>query len=101
MGETEDIHLYRRILGVVAVDVELELARDLPRVDGDLHFGGSLVEQGEHGLVYVVVDEDDAMLRRFYEVCHKGVGIIYLSIVENALLRLRPDGETPRQVVCR
>ena len=54
VGETEDIHLYRRILGVVAVDVELELARDLLRVDGDLHFGGSLVEKGEHGLPFSV-----------------------------------------------
>ena len=45
------------ILGVMTLNVQLELVADTLRVDGCSHSVFSLVEQSKHGVINIVVDE--------------------------------------------
>ena len=80
----------RRILLVMALDVELQLSQILHMlagVDSGRNIGIALAEHGEGGLVDIVVDEDDGSLGLFDEVGYLYIGIEDLSVVEDALYR--------------
>ena len=62
------VHLYRRILAVVLLQVQLQLAADLLRVDVGLHADIALAEHQQHRLIYIVVNQDDGFFRRTYQV---------------------------------
>ena len=59
--------------------------RDATRIDLCAHPVGALVEQGQHRVVHVIVEQDDAALGTTDKVADKGVGIKELSVVEDAL----------------
>ena len=46
------------ILGVMTVNIQLELVADTLRVDGCSNSVFSLVEQSKYGVINIVVDED-------------------------------------------
>lgn len=84
------IHGDWRILLVMTLNVELQLShilRQLACIDSRRYICIALAEQGEGGLVDVVVDEDDGLPGLFDEVGYLHVGIEDLSIVEDALYR--------------
>ena len=89
----EGLDLYRSILGIVAVEVETELPADLLGVDGGGDTSGAFVEQREDGVVHVVVDEEYARLGTLDQVGNEGVGIVNLSVVEDALCRGRSHAD--------
>lgn len=89
----EGLDLYGRVLGVVAVEVETELSAYLVGVDGGGDASGAFVEQGEDGVVHVVVDEEYARLGTLDQVGNEGVGIVNLSVVEDALCRGRSHAD--------
>ena len=64
----ELFHLDGSVLGVVLLKVERELLLDLLGVDGGGDFLPLLVEHRQHGIIYIVVEEDDALLGRADEV---------------------------------
>ena len=78
------LHVDRLVLGVVLREVERKLLFDLLGVDGGRHLGLTLVEHRQHGIVYIVVEEDDALLGRADEVGNKGVSIENLTVEEDA-----------------
>ena len=81
------IYINRWILLVVALHVKLLLTGELAGVDGGGNIGIALAEQGEGGLVDVVVDEDDGLPGLLDEVGYLHVGVEDLPVVEDALHR--------------
>ena len=54
-----DMHLNRGILAIVLLQVQLQLAADSLRVDVSLHADIAFAEHQQHGLVDVVVNQQD------------------------------------------
>ena len=75
------------VLAVVTLNVQLQLLADVLGIDGSTDVGCSLVEQGEHGVVDIVVDEGNGFSGFAHEVGDETVGIEYLSVIEDALYR--------------
>ena len=93
VGLPECPYLYRSILGIVTLEVETELPAYLLGVDGGGNVSGAFVEQRENGVVDVVVDEDYARLGTLDQVGDEGVGIVNLSVIEDALCRGRSHAD--------
>lgn len=72
------------VLRIVALQVEGELRRDAARVNLCTHAIGTFVEQGQHRVVHIVVEQDDAALGAAHQVADKSVGIEDLPIEEDA-----------------
>ena len=70
------------ILRVVAPEVELQLLAEVAGVYGGRHSAAALVEQGEHGVVDIVVDKYNGCLCLAYEVGREAVGVEYLAVEE-------------------
>ena len=88
MRSVEDVNIYRRILGVVLLNIQLQSCRWFLGIDSSCHFVCSFGEHGEHAVVYVVVNEDDACGSFVYAVVDKSISIEDLTIVEDALVRV-------------
>lgn len=78
------VDAYRGILAVVLLYVQLQLAADGLRIDVGFHVGIPLAEHQQHGLVYVVVYQQQGYLGGAYQVGGKLVGIEQLTVVEDA-----------------
>ena len=87
VNPVELLHLDGLVLCVVLFEVEQKLLLDLLGVDGGRHLSLALVEHRQHGIVDIVVEENDALLGRADEVGNKSVGIEDLPIEEDALNR--------------
>lgn len=57
MGFIKLFYFYVRILGVMTVNIQLELVAYTLRVDGCGNAVFSLVEQSKHGVINIVIDE--------------------------------------------
>gem|GEM_PF-5310470 len=75
------------ILGIVPVDVQLELRRNLLRVDSRLYRGVTLIKHSKHTLIYIVVNQDNLRLCALDKPDHKPIGIEDLAIKEDVLFR--------------
>ncbi len=75
------------ILGIVLVDVQLELRRNLLRVNSCLYRGVPLIKHSKNALIYVVVNQDNLCLCALDKFGDKPIGIEYLAIEKNVLLR--------------
>lgn len=86
VGVFEFFHRYGGVLLVVFFEVEGKLPGNRLGVDcgGDILF--AFGEQGEDGVVDVVINQDEAFVGLADEVGHEGMGVVHLTIVENALL---------------
>ncbi len=73
------------ILCIVALQVEGELLCDAARVNLCAHSVGALVEQGQHRVVHIVVEKDDAAFGAAHQVADESVGVEDLSVEEDAL----------------
>lgn len=87
VGVLELINGDRLVLRIVALYVECKLLRDAARIDLCAHPVGAFVEQGQHPVVHVVVEQNDAAFGTTDKVADKGVGIKDLSVVEDAFYR--------------
>ena len=54
-----DMHLNQRVLAVVLLQVELQLAADRLRVDVGFHTGIAFAEHQQHRFVHIVVYQQD------------------------------------------
>ena len=85
VNTVELLHVDGLVLDVVLCKVERELLLDFFGVDGGCHLGAPLVEHRQHGIIDIVVEKYDALLRRADEVGNKCVGIEDLTVEEYAL----------------
>ena len=89
MRQTECFNIYRWILGIMTVNVKLELTVNLLRIDESRDTIFSFIKQCQYRFIYIIVDKYNALLCTFNQVGNEIIGIINLTIVENTLLRLR------------
>ena len=75
------------VLCVMSLQVEGELLSDAAGVNLRTNSIGSLVKHGQHRVIHIIVEQDNATFGTSDEVVDKGVGIENLSIVEDALRR--------------
>lgn len=80
-------YLHSGVLPVVALNVKPESIGDAPGDDGGAHAIGPFGEHLQHRVVHIVVDEDDAILRRADEVRREGVRVENLPVAEDTLHR--------------
>ena len=85
VGVLEHIDGDGTVLRIVALQVEDELLCDVACVNMCTHSVVSLVEQGQHRVVHVVVEQDDAAFGAAHQVADESVGIEDLSVEEDAL----------------
>ena len=83
----EHMHGNGGILTVVPPDVKLELGAGLPGIDFSGYTFAPLVKQGQHTLVDVVVNEDNPLAGTLHQTADELIGVINLSVEENALDR--------------
>ena len=86
MRSVEDVNIYRRILGVVLLNIQLQLFGWFLGVNRRNHLVCSFGEHGEHAVVYIVVNEDNSRGGFAYTVVDESIGIKDLPIVEDALV---------------
>ena len=79
------LHVDRLVLSIVLHKVERKLLFDLLGIDSGRNLGLTLVEHRQHGIIYIVIEEDDALLGRADKVRNKGVGIEDLPVEEDSL----------------
>ena len=68
------------------LDIQLELSGWFLGVDLGCNSLAAFIEHGEYAIVDIVINEDDACGGFAYAVVDEGVGIEYLSVVEDALV---------------
>ncbi len=85
VGVLERIDGDGAVLRIVALQVEGELLGDVARVNLCTHVVGAFVKQGQHRVVHVVVEQDDAAFGAAHQVADESVGIEDLSVIEDAL----------------
>ena len=73
------------VLCIVSLQVEGELLCDVACVNLCAHPIGAFVEQGQHRIVHVVVEQDDAAFGAAHQVADESVGVEDLSVEEDAL----------------
>ena len=81
----ELLHVDGLVLGIVFRKVKRQLLFDFLGVDGSRHLGLAFVEHRQHGIINIVIKENNALSRRADEVGNKGVGVENLSVEEDAL----------------
>ena len=79
------LHIDGLVLSIMLRKVERKLLLDLLCVDGGRNLGLALVKHRQHGIIYIVIEEDDALFGRADEVGNKGVGIENLTVEEDTL----------------
>ncbi len=87
--QTECFNIYKWILGIMTVNVKLELTVNLLRIDESRHTIFSFIKQCQYRFIYIIVDKYNALPCTLNQVGNEIIGIINLTIVENTLLRLR------------
>ncbi len=85
VGVLERIDVDGAVLRIVSLQVEGELLGDGACVNLCAHPVGTFVEEGQHRVVNIVVEQDDAALGTADKVTDKGVGVKDLPVVEDAL----------------
>lgn len=85
VGVLERINGDGAVLRIVALQVEGELLCDAACVNLCAHSVGTFVEQGQHRVVHVVVEQDDAAFGAAHQVTDESVGVEDLSVEEDAL----------------
>ena len=88
MRAVERYDTYRRILSIVLLNIQLQLCGWFLGINGNSHLVCSFGEHGEHAIIDIVVNEDDACGGFAYAVVDEGVGIEDLPVVEDALVGL-------------
>lgn len=86
MRQAECRNSNRCILGIMSVNIKLELTTYLLGIDDGRHIAFSLVKQCQHSFVNIVVDKDNALLGTLNQVGHEGISIINLPIVKHTLV---------------
>ena len=85
VGVLERIDGDGAVLRIVALQVEGELLGDVARVNLCAHPIGAFVEQGQHRVVHVVVEQDDAAFGAAHQVADESVGVENLAVEEDSL----------------
>ena len=85
VGVLERIDGDGAVLRIVALQVEGELLGDVACVNLCAHTVGAFVEQGQHRVVHVVVEQDDTFFGAAHEVADESVGVEDLSVEEDTL----------------
>ena len=85
VGVLERIDGDGTVLRIVALQVEGKLLGDVACINPCAHPVGALVEQGQHRVVHVVVEQDDAAFGAAHQVADESVGVEDLSVEEDAL----------------
>ena len=80
-----ELHLDGLVLGVVLFEVKRKLLLDLLGIDGGRDFRLPLVKHSQHGVVHIVIEDNDALLGRADEVGNKSVGVENLPVEKDAL----------------
>ena len=87
VGVLERIDGDGAVLCIVALQVEGELLSDVACVNMCAHTVGAFVEQGQHRVVHVVVEQDDTVFGAAHQVADESVGVENLSFEEDSLHR--------------
>ena len=69
MRLVEPFYLDKRILGVVAVNIQLELVADMLCIDSGRYPVFSFVKQSKHGFIHVVVNQYNGLFGFSYQIC--------------------------------
>ena len=77
----------RGILAVVPLNVKLKLLAYLLGIYLCCHTVGSLIKEGQHGLVDVVVDEDNPLASTLHQTTGQLIGVVNLPVEKYALYR--------------
>ena len=86
VGAVERHHLDRAVLRIVLGDIERELLRDSLGVDFCIDVLFAFVEERQHGVVNIVVEQNDTFLGGADEVGNKSMSVEDLTIEEDTLL---------------
>ena len=68
MNTVELLHVDGLVLGVMFINVERQLLPDLPGVDGGGYLGVTLVEHRQNGIINIIVEKHNALIRRANQV---------------------------------
>lgn len=88
VGAVEHGHGDWAVLGVVLGDVKRQLLRNSLGVYLCYNVLFAFVEECQHGVVNIIVEQDNAFLGGAYEVGNERMGIEDLAVEEDALCRL-------------
>ena len=91
MRFVEPFYLNMRILGVVSVNIQLELAADTLCIDSGRYPFRSFVKQSKHGVIHIVVNQYDGLFGFPYQIGYEAVSVKHLSFIEYALDRRFPS----------
>ena len=78
---------YRRIFGIVPLQVQLQLFVEFGGIYRGFYSFLPFAEHHERTFIYVIVDENDGFFGGFYQVGGKDVGIEDLSFEEDTFYR--------------
>ena len=92
--------LHSRVLPVVTLDVKPEGVGDVPGDDRGTDIVGPFGEHLQHRVVHIIVDEDDAILRRADEVRREGVRVENLPVAEYTLHRGQGGADEEGDLLC-
>ena len=69
------LHLYRRVLAVVFLDIQIQLTTDGMRINRCDYTFITLTQHQQNGIVHIIVNQEDGFLGGAYQVSSKLVGI--------------------------
>jgi len=87
VGFVKCLDIYGRILGIMPIDIQLELRRNLFGVDCCFHGRPTFIKHRQYGLIYIIVNQNYLLLCTFDEPGDKPIGIENLAIEEDVLFR--------------
>lgn len=84
MGFIEKTNFNRRVLAIVFVNVQLQLRSNPPCIDSDIDFRRAFIQQGQDGLINIIVFQNDSLFRHPYQTRGESVRLKQLPVIENA-----------------
>ncbi len=91
VGQPKHLNVYRCILGIVPVYIQLKLPVYLLCIDDGRDTFLSFVKQCQNRFIHIVVNKDDTLICTLNQIGNESIGIINLAIISNVVhvLRLR------------
>ena len=77
----------RFVLRIMTLQIQRKLLGYLRGINRDLYSGNTLGEKCQHGVIYVIIDQDKRRCSRTDQVGYELVSIEQLTIVENTFYR--------------
>ena len=72
----------------MTVDIKLEITVYLLSINDRRHAISPFIKQSQNRVIHIVVNKNNPFLSTLNQIRHKSIGIINLSIIKHALLRL-------------